>query len=228
VPGGIHHPDVHEFWEQELKASEWVMDVIKHGYTIPFVEKPPSYEEENNATAKRDMVFVRQAVRDLVRQGVARIVSEKPFCISPLTVSTRILPDGTEKKRLCWDGSRCVNLLVKEQPVKLAHLQRALEMTKPGDFQVKYDLKSAYHHIKIHQDHIKFLGAAFDDEEGKKVYFIFEFLPFGLSSAVHCITKLFKPITAYLHQKGIRHSIYIDDGRILAGTEREAEDDRRF
>ena len=145
VLGGIHDPSVHVFWEQELNAGEWVMDVIRHGYTIPFVEKPPSYEEENNATAKRDMEFVREAVRELVRQGVARIVSERPFCVSPLTVSARTLPDGSEKKRLCWDGSRCVNLLVKEQPVKLAHLQRALEMTRTGDFQVKYDLQSAFH-----------------------------------------------------------------------------------
>ena len=83
-------------------------------------------------------------------------------------------------------------------------------------------------HIKINREHVLYLGAAFEDEEGKKIYFVFDFLPFGLSSAVHCIAKLFKPINAYLHQKGIRHSIYIDDGRILAGTKREAEDGRKF
>ena len=228
IPGGIHDPKVHGFWEFELKASDWVMEVIRYGYIIPFERKPSSYEEENNSTAKKDMVFVRQAVRELVDQGVVSIVPEKPFCVSPLTVSVKLLPDSTEKKRLCWDGSRCVNLLVKEQPVKLAHLQRALEITRPNDFQVKYDLKSAYHHIKIHKEHVNYLGAAFEDENGKKVYFVFQFLPFGLSSAVHCITKLFKPINAYLHGNGIRHSIYIDDGRILAETEAEAEDNRKF
>ena len=45
---------------------------------------------------------------------------------------------------------------------------------------------------------------------------------------IHCITKLFKPINAYLHRHGIRHSIFIDDGRILAKSSSEAEKDRKF
>ena len=145
----------------------------------------------------------------------------------PLTVATRDLPDGTQKLRLCWDGSRCINLLLKEQPVKL-HLQRALEITKKNDFQIKYDLKSAFHHIKIHQEQVDYLGAAFTSEEGELIYFIFLYLPFGLSTAVHAITKLFKPFNAYLHKKGVRHTIYIDDGRGLAETKEEAEQSRQF
>ena len=160
---------------------------------------------------------------------MARIVAERLFCVSPIDSRGKDLARQFQKrKRMCWDGLLCVNSLVKEQPIKLAHLQRALEMTRTGDFQVKYDLQSAFHHIKINREHVLYLGAAFEDEEGKKIYFVFDFLPFGLSSAVHCIAKLFKPINAYLHQKGIRHSIYIDDGRILAGTKREAEDGRKF
>ena len=50
------------------------------------------------------------------------------------------------------------------------------------------------------------------------MYFTFLFLPFGLSSAVHCITKLFKPINAYIHNKGVRRSIYLDDEKITSDT----------
>ncbi|KZR97789.1 Uncharacterized protein APZ42_007139, partial [Daphnia magna] len=134
--------------------------------------------------------------------------------------------DGSVKKRLCWDGSRCVNLCLQEQTVTLSHFQKALELTRPKDFQVIYDLKSAYHHIKIHRSQTKYLGAAIRTPEGTTIYFTFLFLPFGLSSAVHCITKLFKPINAYLHNKGIRHSIYLDDGRITSDTKCQAEKDR--
>ena len=38
------------------------------------------------------------------------------------------------------------------------------------------------------------------------------------------MTKLFKPINAYLALHGIRHSIFIDDGRILAKDEKESEE----
>ena len=144
----------------------------------------------------------------------------------PLTVSYKRAKDGSIKKRLCWDGSRCVNLCLQEQTVKLSHFQRALEQTRPGDFQVTYDLKAAYHHIKICPSQTKYLGAAIKTPGGTTKYFVFLFLPFGLASAVHCITKLFKPINAYIHTLGIRHSIYLDDGRITSDTRLQAEEER--
>jgi len=45
---------------------------------------------------------------------------------------------------------------------------------------------------------------------------MYNFLPFGLNSAVHCITKIFKPILHYVHLLGIPMTIYVDDGRILS------------
>jgi hypothetical protein len=111
--------------------------------------------------------------------------------------------------------------------VTLSHLSKALEVTKEGDFQVKYDLTSAYHHIKISDSQIGYLGAAFTKEDGSKQYFVFLYLPFGLGSAVHCMTKIFKPLNAYFHSLGIRHSIFIDDGRILSATPEGAENDRK-
>ena len=228
MPGGIHRPEVFTFWQDELKASPWVLNVLRDGYVIPFTQQPQNYEEDNNGSAKANMQFVRQAIWEMVEQGIVEIVDKKPKCVSPLTVASRDLPDGSKKLRLCWDGSRCINLLLEEQPVKLAHFHRALEITKQNDFQIKYDLKSAFHHIKIHQAQIDLLGAAFTNEKGEKIYLRFLYLPFGLSTAVHVITKLFKPINAYLHFKGIRHTIYIDDGRGLAETEEKAEKYRQF
>ena len=39
-PGSIHSEDVRAFWQNELQAGEWVMDVLTQGYVIPFVESP--------------------------------------------------------------------------------------------------------------------------------------------------------------------------------------------
>ena len=227
-PGSIHSEDVRAFWQNELQAGEWVMDVLTQGYVIPFVESPPAYEEANNKSAMQDMPFVIQAVAELKKRGVIEFRDEKPFCVSPLTVSKKFGRDGIAKNRLCWDGSRCVNLYVKEQKVVLSHLRRSLEITREGDFQVTYDLKAAYHHVRIHPSQTKYLGAAIPKPDGGKQYFVFLYLPFGLSSAVHCLTKLFKPVNAYIHEKGIRHSIYLDDGRIVAETKCKAEDQRTF
>ena len=226
VPGSIHSKEVRDFWRKDLKANKWVMNTLEQGYVIPFDTPPPVYEEPNNATTLRDLEFAYQAILDLKESGVIEFTNKKPHCVSPLSVSYKIGRDGSVKKRLCLDGSRCINKCIKEQKVTLAHLQRALELTRDQDYQVTYDLKSAYHHIKIHPDQTKYLGAAITNPNGEKRYFVFLFLPFGISSAVHCITKLIKPINAFFHERGIRHSIYLDDGRITAESKNEAEEQR--
>jgi hypothetical protein len=48
--------------------------------------------------------------------------------------------------------------------------------------------------------------------------------PFGISSAVHIITKVWKPLTRYLNKMGINNTIYIDDGQIIAKTKEEARE----
>ena len=117
---------------------------------------------------------------------------------------------------------------MREEKVTLAHFQRSLELTKQGDYQTKYDLKSAYHHIKISETQTKYLGFAIEKEDGSVEYYVFLYLAFGVASAVHAITKMFKPINAYFHSFGIRHSIYIDDGRALSDSPEQAEKTRKF
>ncbi len=225
-PGGIHEPQEVLFWREELKAPAWVMTVLEEGYALQLKEEPSkNYEEENNASARQDIEFVREEVCKWQRQGIVSFVTNPPEVVSPLTVATRTNTDGSVKWRLCWDGSRFLNPLLKDNKVKLAHLQAALEIMKKGDFQYKYDLANAFFHIKIRPDHRKYLGAKFQTEEGKRQYFIFNFMPFGLSAAVYVITKLMKPLQAFFNQSGIRHTIYIDDGRIVASTLKKARAD---
>ena len=130
-----------------MKANSWVLDTLKDGYVLPFSEAPQRYEEPNNLSAISEMEFVRSEVELMIRQGVAKRVEEKPHCISPLTVAIKQFSEGTKKKRLCWDGSRHINILLEKSKVNLTHFHRALELVAPGDFQLKYDLKSAFHQV---------------------------------------------------------------------------------
>ena len=93
---------------------------------------------------------------------------------------------------------RWVNLKIADQHVKLAHLEKALELTEDDDWQATFDLKSAFYHIRIADDQHRFLGASITKSDGAKVYFTYTHLPFGLKCAVHAITKIMKPIVAYL------------------------------
>jgi hypothetical protein len=53
-------------------------------------------------------------------------------------------------------------------------------------------------------------------------------MPFGLTNAVAVVTRLLQPIKAYLHSLGIRISLYVDDGRIVAKLKGEAEEQLQF
>lgn len=89
-----------------------------------------------------------------------------------------------------------------------------------------YDLTSAYYHIKIDDSQHRFLGAAIENSDGSKMYFQYTHLPFGLNSAVHAITKIWKPVSQYLTSQGLRNTIYIDDGRVLVENPEEVESAR--
>ncbi len=125
------------------------------------------------------MDFVAETMEEWISCGIVTKVSEKPLCVSPLSVVEKVDSERKTKRRLCWDGSRHVNTFLEKQTVTLAHLQRALEVTEQNDFQTVYDLKSAYFHIKIEESQKRFLGASYQDKEGKTCYIVFNYLPFG-------------------------------------------------
>lgn len=204
------------------------MSTLDKGYMIPFKSPPTQYEERNNKSARENMKEVRRLVSEMILRGVVQVVKCKPICVSPLGLVEKSLPDGSKKYRLVWDASRHVNQFVQLPHVRLAHLDKALEITKQGDWQIIFDLTSAYYHIKIKESHHKFLGAAIENTDGSKLYFQYTHLPFGLNSAVHAITKIWKPINQYLNKKGLRNTIYIDDGRILVEKEEEIEPTRKL
>jgi hypothetical protein len=174
------------------------------------------------------MQIVRQIVAEMITKGIVRVTKNKPLVVSPLGLVSKIQQDGKMKHRLVFDASRHVNLFVDLPHVRLNHLDKALELTREGDFQITFDLSSAYYHIKIKEEHRKFLGASFQNSDGTEVFFEYCHLPFGLSSAVHIITKIWKPVTQYLNKKGIRNTIYIDDGRILAESKEQVEEHALF
>ena len=226
VPGSIHNPEVREFWTNTLECAPWVTNVLQFGYSIPFDNLPQPYEERNNASVRTNMAVVVSIVENLAELGVIKFVDVKPTCVNPLGLVTKTVA-GQVSHRLVLDVSRWVNRFTSPSTVRLAHLEKALEITEARDFQTVFDLKSAYHHVKIVPEQVQYLGASIQIGSTTK-YFVFTHLPFGLNCAVHAITKLWKPLVAYIHKQGIRFSIYIDDGRILSRTASAAEADRVF
>ena len=184
MAGNIHRAEFREFWTKVVKPDLWTLRVLAEGLKLSFQDDawPAPYQEKKNKSAQENMPFVRQQVATWSERKVLKRVEKKPRCVSPLTGAARQV-QGDLKNRLCWDGSRHINLLLRKAPVKLSSLEKALDILLPGDYQATYDLSSAYHHIAIHPDYQDLLGIAVPDETtGEDVYYVFTCMPFGLRS----------------------------------------------
>ena len=84
------------------------------------------------------------------------------------------------------------------------------------------DLKSAYHHLRMHPDDYDLLGFELKDKEGAPIWYAFVVLPFGLGPAAHILTRLTKPVIAKLRSNGNRCCIFIDDGISMADSYKAA------
>ena len=145
-----------------------------------------------------------QDFSDLANQFIANACSHS--CCNPLTVVVG------KKKRLVIDLSRSVNPYVKHDKFKYENLVTLSEMFKAGYWLFTFDIESGYHHTDIHPNSRKFLGFSFVWPDGRVRYFVFNVLPFGLSSACYIFTKMFRPFVRRWREFGQAALMYIDDG----------------
>ena len=195
-----------DFWKSELKASSFVLNIISDGYKIPFVQQPSSALLKNNRSALEHEDFVSNEIHALLQKQCIEEVNKPPFCVNPLTVSV----NNSGKKRLILD-LRHVNKFIQQQKIKFEGHVHAVSYAKKGNVMFKFDLASGYHHISINRDFVKFLGFSWNID-GKVRYFVFLVLPFGISSACHCFTKLLRPLVKHWRAKGFCIVVYLDDG----------------
>ena len=64
VTGKIHK--IVNFWHEIMRASQFVMAVIIHGYSPSFLQLCPSFYPRNIASRRRNYDFVTEAIDDLL------------------------------------------------------------------------------------------------------------------------------------------------------------------
>ena len=98
---------------------------------------------------------------------------------------------------------RHVNGYLKKFKFRYENLKTLEKIFEQGFYFATFDLKSGYHHIAIHTEHIGYLGFAWDFD-GVTRYFVFLVMPFGLSPASYVFTKVLRPVTMKWRGAGIR------------------------
>ncbi|XP_072019664.1 uncharacterized protein [Amphiura filiformis] len=204
-----------EFWHK-IGAPDFILDIVKYGYVIPFYDLPPNQFSRNNKSALDNGDFVTRAISDLVKLGTVEVCHIAPHVINPLTVSVQ----SNGKKRLILD-LRLVNQFIHKKSVKFEDMRTALLFLKKGGYMFKFDLKSGYHHVDIHPSHQTFLGFKWT-VDGKSTMFRFTSLPFGLSSAAFLFTKTVRPLVKKWRSEGKNIVVFLDDGLGFADSFVEA------
>ena len=193
-----------EFWKNTLHAPEFVLDTVRRGYRLPFAEYPPSCFLANNISALQHPEFVVQAISQLLANGCIVEHSVPPFCVNPLSVAKG------KKLRLVIDLRHVNNFLVRFR-FRYEDLRSLSQVLEEGHWFFTWDLKSGYHHVDICLEHQGYLGFSWQFN-GVLRYFTFTVLPFGLSSACFCFTKLLRPLVSRWRSMGHNSFVYLDDG----------------
>ena len=78
----------YDFWEKNLRANQYILDVIINGYKLPINILPESYKaQRKNLSALRNGIFMEETIKGLLA-GSFIVERNKPlFCIDPLRVA---------------------------------------------------------------------------------------------------------------------------------------------
>ena len=222
VPANIHKVEYRDFWQNVLKPTDFVMNTIVDGYSLPFKELPPECHEGNNKSARNDWEFVCAEVKRLEALGCIYQVSKKPHCVLPLSSIY------SKKKRLVIDASRHLNPYLLDKAVKLQDHRDVLNVLSRSAFQACDDLDSGYWHLGILEEHQKYLGIQITNSNGEPVFYQWRVMFLGIKTAVHIFTAILRPIRIYVASHGIPCLIYLDDLWISGRNEDQCVKNRNF
>ena len=180
------------------------------GFRIPLGgRKPPAIHLLNRPLSPEHISFVHGEVHQLLSMGAISPCSTRPRVVSPLGV----VPKKEGKLRLILDLT-ALNRYVRAPPFRMEDMRAVAAMTQPGDLGATVDLQDGYFHLQVRHQDRELLGFEWDG-----VYYVYNVLPFGLSTSPWAFTKLVRPVVAALHRAGVRVTSYMDDFLVLAGPE---------
>ncbi len=204
-----------EAWQAIPGVSEWVMGIIKRGYSLQFARRPPRFSGVVSTSVQGENARVlRLEVMTLLEKGAIEMV---PPALSESGFYSRyfLVPKKDGGLRPILDLRRLNHALMR-RPFRMITLQQILSQICTEDWFCSLDLKDAYFHIPIAPHHRRFLRFAFEG-----VAYQYTVLPFGLSLAPRTFTKCMDAALSPLRQIGICILNYLDDWLILDQSEVE-------
>lgn len=205
-------------WER-LTQNTTILSWIR-GYKISFDSKPiQKFLPKQLNLLGEDIKDMAQAMEDLLSKGA--VVQCTP-CAEQFISNVFMIDKPNGKKRFILNLKQ-LNNFVHTPHFKLEDHKVVSQIIQGGHYLGHIDLKDAYYLIPIDVNHRKYLRFTYD-----RKLFEFTCLPFGLSSAPYCYTKLIKPIVSHLRKRGILSVNYLDDFLILGESAQVCSENIRY
>ena len=193
-----------QFW-QTITSDQYILSLVQ-GISFPFLHgKPPKQKfiPRQLAMSKEEMSFVDDEVRKLLESGC---IKKLPSQIPNGWVSNIFLVPKKQGGFRMILNLKHLNKYVTYTKFKMDHIDKVIQLIRPGDFFSSLDLVSAYQHFWIQEKYQRYFQFCWRDN-----YYCYVTMPQGFSDSPRMFVKCTAPIMAVLRQALIDIVIYIDD-----------------
>ena len=190
-----------DYWEQVLKAPQYITQSIQEGYMLPLFSVPSPYMSCNHRSTLEQKEFATSAVVELLATNCILKMDDKPSICSPLSVV-----DGHGKERLVIN-LRHLNSFLWKQKFKYEDLRTALLLFEKVIRHLHLILNLDIIMWKFTQvvGNISALGGIW---EGSKHISYSKFCLLGYHQHVISLPSCYAPWRGH----GFRVVVYLDDG----------------
>ena len=193
---------------QLITQDNWVLSIIKEGYKLEFLQKPPFLGVKKTVIPHAQKHCLLKEVNDLLEKNAIEHVANQENQTG--FYSTFFLVPKKSGKMRPIINLRPLNQYLKKQHFKMDTLNRVLNLVKPNDRAISIDLTDAYLHIPIFSKHQKFLRFCVENH-----CYQWKTMCFGPTSAPRVFTKMVSVVAAYLRTHNVRLAVYLDDWLIV-------------
>ena len=191
---------------KKICSNSWVLDVVSFGYKMPFKFVPVqrSLPKNPEVSGPAHDILVQEAADLLVKEAIAPVDPIPGQFVSSYFAVTKPRSPGKFRPIL---NLKKFNKSIKKYKFRMEGLKQVRDWIQKDAWFCNMDLKDAYLHISIHEAFRKFLrfqwlGSLLE----------WRVLPFGLKCSPRVLTKVLKPVVAFLRITwGILIAIYMDD-----------------